>query len=168
MAGIRGYNPSKLQRNLFSWKQGVRSVLSNAQSWKRLLSSKKITELYHYWLFQGLCSKSPFLHPGGDYIPYHWVVKYLEVNGFVTKGIGGIAPFTIDAHHPQSGLHLYFRSRSTTTLTLYTDKDNMWDSIVYREEFPRVDYLYFEDEVLQHLHFMLTDIKDNPSGKKDD
>ena len=158
MAGIRGYNPNKLQKVLYQWGQGLRICKYSWKTWlEHILLDKEIVSLYHYFFFSSLSRPDTFF-AGGDYKPYHWVVRYLELLGFEVEYIGGMAPFYIEATH-SSGVELYFRSRGSTSLRLYTDSEDMWYSTSHYYSMP-TEYLHFEEEVLQHLHFMLTDVKD--------
>lgn len=136
------YNPSKLDRLLYRLKTGFKWSWGNATAWLSLMRAKD-PFLWHNWFFQDLSSQD-----NTGYIPYHWVIHYLKLKGWRVINIGGEFPFQIEAS--LKGVDLYFRSRGQTSLTL---------SNGYRYILENVSDLVKEEEVLQHLYFLISDIE---------
>lgn len=156
--------PTLLDKVLWNLGQGWLGCYRSLKTWWSLVrNSGPISQVHHYVLFSGLSYGRwfDFREPvrGLGYKPYHWLRQYLVLEGFLpeTISVGGIAPFTIEAEH-RNGLHLYFRSRSSTSLRIYGDTHNMFFSTVHYED-SEAEYLSLESEVFQHFYHLYSDYR---------
>lgn len=155
---MRGYYPTLLYRFKFNFKSGFRLILSNYNTWKLSMTSNDKNIWQHlFWLH---LTAFRWFEDTNSFLPlneYHWIVEYLHQEGFYDVYVGGYAPFTIEGKH-HSGLEIYFRSRGSTSFTVYNGVYD-WYNNDFRFESTN-DYIFDESEAFQHFYFHYSDIKD--------
>lgn len=161
---LLGKSPNIFQRAYINFKHGFSEIKHNFRVWNSVIFGDP--HPMYAALFWAYMVSWEIDRGQNTFLPmeeYHWINQFLIHQGYSKDSIviGGFAPFTIEAEHPK-GHNLYFRSRGSSSLEVYTgDYEDTWDdksSILFDID---VDGEYLGGtEAFQHFYHHYSDLKD--------